>query len=64
LINFFVESLKNPLFKEIDDKIEKCIKNLVAITTLKDEIDSKEQANKKQVIEIMNRSTLTISPQI
>ena len=64
LINFFVESLKNPLFKEMDDKIQKCITHLTAIASFKDELDSKEQAKKKQVIEIMNRSTLAISPEV
>ncbi len=47
LINFFVESLKNPLFKEMDDKIQKCITHLTAIGSFKDELDSKEQAKKK-----------------
>jgi hypothetical protein len=47
----------------VDDKIEKCITNLEAIISFKDELDSKEQAKKKQIIEIMARSTLTISPE-
>lgn len=47
----------------MDDKIQKCITHLTAITNFKDELDSKEQAKKKQVIEIMDRSTLIISPE-
>jgi hypothetical protein len=62
LMKFFVGSLRDPMFKEMDDKIQKCITHLTAITNFKDELDSKEQAKKKQVIEIMNRSTLVISP--
>lgn len=46
----------------MDDKIHKCITHLTAIINFKDELDSKEQAKKKQVIEIMDRSTLIISP--
>ena len=48
----------------MDDKIQKCITHLTAIASFKDELDSKEQAKKKQVIEIMNRSTLAISPEV
>ena len=56
LIVFIVQNLDAPKYKELDDKIDKCNHSVVAIKELKGTLESKEEAKKKQILQIMKIS--------
>ncbi len=58
LISFIAENLDTPKYKELDDKIDKCNHQIVAIKELKGTLESKEEAKKKQILQIMKMSQI------
>ena len=62
LIDFIVQNLDNPKYRELHDKIEKCNHQIVPIKELKGTLESREEAKKKQILKIMKHSHVYFRP--
>jgi hypothetical protein len=61
LIEFIYKSSKNQKLKDIDHKITVCNTHILGIKDLKNTLESKEEAKKKQILLIMSHSTFSFN---
>lgn len=61
LIKFILVNSRNEKFKGIDSKITTCNTHIVGIKDLKNTLESKEEAKKKQILMIMQHSVFRLN---